>query len=99
MPKGYLGSRTTDSATWLRTPKNRTRPAAHRRAAEARSRTVADGPQLKQPAKDAADCARQQQHTTQPGSGQGSGQTNLHEPLAPLDSYPDELARPAGTSP
>ncbi|SCF67279.1 hypothetical protein [Streptomyces sp. Ncost-T10-10d] len=74
MPEEYLEGRTTDPATWLHTPKNLARLAAFTQAAEARSRIVADGPQPKQPAKDAADPARQQQHhTTQPDQGRGAG--------------------------
>ncbi|MCG7525163.1 relaxase domain-containing protein [Streptomyces sp. OfavH-34-F] len=74
MPEEYLEGRTTDPATWLHTPKNLARLAAFTQAAEARSRLVADGPQPKQPAKDADDPARQQQHhTTQPDQGRGAG--------------------------
>ncbi|WP_181509307.1 MULTISPECIES: hypothetical protein [unclassified Streptomyces] len=41
MPVEYLEGRTTDPATWLRTPKNLERLAAHGRAAEARRRSGA----------------------------------------------------------
>ncbi|MFJ1839438.1 MULTISPECIES: MobF family relaxase [unclassified Streptomyces] len=74
MPEAYLEGRTTDPATWLHTPKNLARLAAFTQAAEARGRIIADGPQPKQPAKDADDPARQQQHhTTQPDQGRGAG--------------------------
>ncbi|MFC9622084.1 hypothetical protein ACFTXM_19520 [Streptomyces sp. NPDC056930] len=74
MPEEYLEGRTTAPATWLHTPKNLARLAAFTQAAEARSRIVADGQQPKQPAKDVADPARQQQHhTTQPDPGKGAG--------------------------
>ncbi|MFF9352744.1 MobF family relaxase [Streptomyces sp. NPDC014734] len=66
MPEEYQQGRTTDPATWLHTPKNLARLAVLTQAAEARSRIVAGGPQPKQPAKEAADPARQQHHTTQP---------------------------------
>ncbi|MFD5000054.1 MobF family relaxase [Streptomyces buecherae] len=73
MPEEYLEGRTTDPATWLRTPKNLARLAAFTQAAEAR--IVADEPQPKQPVKNANDPARQQQHhTTQPEQGRGTGQ-------------------------
>ncbi|MFJ4745633.1 MobF family relaxase [Streptomyces sp. NPDC088775] len=74
MPEAYLEGRTTDPATWLHTPKNLARLAAFTQAAEARGRIIADGPQPKQPAKDADDPARQQQHhTMQPDQGRGAG--------------------------
>lgn len=74
MPEEYLEGRTTDPATWLHTPKNLARLAAFTQAAEARARIVADGPQPQQPAKDADDPARQQQHhTAQPEQGRGAG--------------------------
>ncbi|MGW2183979.1 hypothetical protein ACWCXX_39625, partial [Streptomyces sp. NPDC001732] len=64
---------TTDPATWLHTPQNLARLAALTQAADARSRIVAGGQQPKQPTKDAADPARQQQRTTQPDQGRGAG--------------------------
>ncbi|WP_189554739.1 MobF family relaxase [Streptomyces lavendofoliae] len=74
MPEEYLEGRTTDPATWLRTPQNLARLAALTKAAEARSRTIVDGPQPQQPAADAADPASQQQHhTTRPDQGRGAG--------------------------
>lgn len=75
MPEEYLGGRTTDAATWLRTPKNLERLAAFTRAADARRRAYED----KKPpaAPDApADGHRQeheQQQHQQPGHGQGQG--------------------------
>ncbi|MFB7745410.1 MobF family relaxase [Streptomyces sp. NPDC056132] len=73
MPEVYLEGRTTDPATWLYTPKNLALLAAFTQASEARSRLIAEGAQPKQPAKDAADPARQQQHPTQPDQGRGAG--------------------------
>ncbi|WP_030592938.1 MobF family relaxase [Streptomyces anulatus] len=74
MPEEYLEGRTTDPATWLYTPKNLARLAAFTVASEARSRIIADRSQPKQPAEEAADPARQQQHhTTQPDQGRGPG--------------------------
>ncbi|MFF3129254.1 MobF family relaxase [Streptomyces sp. NPDC057908] len=70
MPEEYLEGRTTDPATWLRTPQNLDRLAALTKAAEARGRTIADG---QRPTADAADHARHQQHTTQPDQGRGAG--------------------------
>ncbi|MFH9426296.1 MobF family relaxase [Streptomyces sp. NPDC017529] len=77
MPEEYLEGRTSDPATWLYTPKNLARLAAHTKAAEARSRIVADGPQPQQPTADAADPASQQQHhhTPRPDQGRGAGRT------------------------
>ncbi|MGP3632429.1 MobF family relaxase [Streptomyces sp. 24-1644] len=74
MPEEYLEGRTTDPETWLYTPKNLALLAAFTAASEARSRIIADRSQPKQPAEEAADPARQQQHhTTQPDQGRGAG--------------------------
>ncbi|MFI5621724.1 hypothetical protein [Streptomyces sp. NPDC051567] len=74
MPEEYLEGRTTDPETWLYTPKNLARLAAFTAASEARGRIIADRSQPKQPAEEAADPARQQQHhTTQPDQGRGAG--------------------------
>ncbi|OKK05326.1 hypothetical protein AMK09_37785 [Streptomyces sp. CB02488] len=70
MPEEYLEGRTTDPATWLNTPKNLALLAALTKASEARSRTIADGPQPQQPA--APDPASQRQHHTPPDQGRGS---------------------------
>ncbi|MEU6310780.1 hypothetical protein [Streptomyces sp. NPDC047014] len=43
MPEPYLEGRTTDPATWLRTPENLERLAALTRAANARRRALEDG--------------------------------------------------------
>ncbi|MFE3830861.1 relaxase domain-containing protein [Streptomyces sp. NPDC059092] len=74
MPKEYLEGRTTDPATWMRTPENLDRLAAVTRAANARRRAIEDG-EIPAPAADTAgpvDRRRQehQQHQ-QPGPGQG----------------------------
>ncbi|MGW5067144.1 MobF family relaxase [Streptomyces cyaneofuscatus] len=73
MPEEYLDGRTTDPATWLYTPKNLALLAAFTQASEARARLIADGAQPKQPAKDAADPARQRQHPEQPDQRRGAG--------------------------
>lgn len=73
MPEEYLEGRTTDPATWLHTPKYLARLAALTKAAEARGRMIADGPQPKQPTTDAADPASQQHHTPQHEQGKGAG--------------------------
>ncbi|MFE8950654.1 MobF family relaxase [Streptomyces sp. NPDC007856] len=70
MPQEYLEGRTTDPATWMRTPKNLERLAALTRAADARRREI-EGREL--PAVDPADPHRQEherQHQ-RPGPGQG----------------------------
>ncbi|MFF7365405.1 MobF family relaxase [Streptomyces sp. NPDC008125] len=74
MPEEYLEGRTTAPETWLQTPKNLARLAALTKATEARSRIIADGPQPKPSAKDAADPARRQEHhTPQPDQGSRPG--------------------------
>ncbi|MEU5115056.1 hypothetical protein AB0G64_26555 [Streptomyces longwoodensis] len=50
MPEEYLEGRTTDPATWLRTPKNLDRLAAFIRAADTRRRAMKDRPKPEQPA-------------------------------------------------
>ncbi|MEV6549284.1 hypothetical protein AB0M57_11285 [Streptomyces sp. NPDC051597] len=75
MPEEYLEGRTTDPATWLRTPKNLDRLAAYARAAETRRRAMED---RKAPAADPAgpvDGRRQEreQQCQQPDPGQGQG--------------------------
>ncbi|EMF56507.1 MULTISPECIES: hypothetical protein [Streptomyces] len=77
MPQEYLEGRTTDPATWLRTPQNLERLAAFTRAAKARRRAIEDRevpPSAADPV-DPVDQRRQeheQQHQ-QPGPGQGQG--------------------------
>ncbi|MER5200471.1 MobF family relaxase [Streptomyces sp. NPDC002755] len=74
MPEEYLGGRTTDAATWLRTPKNLERLAAFTRAADARRRAYED---KKSPvAPDAPADGHRQEHEQQhqqPGHGQSPG--------------------------
>ncbi|MEV5493636.1 hypothetical protein AB0L47_37705 [Streptomyces bobili] len=75
MPEEYLEGRTTDPATWLRTPKNLDRLAAFTRAADTRRRVIED---RKAPAADPAspvDQRRQEheQQRQQPDPGQGQG--------------------------
>ncbi|KND39694.1 MobF family relaxase [Streptomyces stelliscabiei] len=79
MPEEYLEGRTTDPATWMRTPKNLERFAAITRAADARRRAFED-PELPAPAIPAipaADPRRQEHeqhhHTAQPDQGRGTG--------------------------
>ncbi|MEU9439091.1 hypothetical protein [Streptomyces sp. NPDC048252] len=42
MPEEYLGSRTTDPATWMHTPENLKRPAAFTGEEDARRRALAE---------------------------------------------------------
>ena len=77
MPEAYLEGRTTDPATWMRTPKNLERFAAFTHAADARRRAIEEG---EVPAPDAdpagpVDRRRQEheQQRRQPGPGQGQG--------------------------
>ncbi|MEU9617017.1 MobF family relaxase [Streptomyces sp. NPDC048209] len=75
LPEEYLEGRTTDPATWLRTPENLDRLAAITRAANARRRAIEDG---QTPAADLAIPVdrhrqeREQQHR-QPGQDHGPG--------------------------
>ncbi|MET7686313.1 hypothetical protein [Streptomyces sp. NPDC005423] len=75
MPE-LLEGRTTDPATWMRTPKNLERFAAITRAADARRRENEDR-EVPAPATPSADSRRQeheqQHHTTQPDEGRGAG--------------------------
>ncbi|MFB7082590.1 MobF family relaxase [Streptomyces sp. NPDC056308] len=77
MPQEHLEGRTTDPATWMRTPESLERLAAFTRAANARRRAIEDG-EIPAPVADPAgpvDRRRQeheQQHQ-QPGPGQGQG--------------------------
>ncbi|MFC7818702.1 MobF family relaxase [Streptomyces sp. NPDC057367] len=74
MPEEYLGGRTTDAGTWLRTPKNLERLAAFTRAADARRRTYEDTKPSAAP--DAPVDGRRQEHEQQhrhPGHGLGPG--------------------------
>ncbi|MEE1943271.1 MobF family relaxase [Streptomyces sp. TRM 70361] len=75
MPDEYLGGRTTDPATWLRTQENLERLAAFTRTANARRRAM-EGREV--PAADPASPVdqRRQEHEQQhrqPGQGQGQG--------------------------
>ncbi|MGW5679326.1 MobF family relaxase [Streptomyces sp. NPDC003860] len=75
MPEEYLEGRTTDAATWMRTPKNLERFAAFTRAANARRSAYENQKPPAAPDAPAADGRRQeheQQHQ-QPGHGQGQG--------------------------
>ncbi len=79
MPEEHREGRTTETARWLHTPKNLARLAAFTKAAEARARTVGEGQQPEQSAKDAGDAARHQHHTTQPDQGKGGGDRHRQE--------------------
>ncbi|MEW2267038.1 hypothetical protein ACGF5T_35105 [Streptomyces sp. NPDC047853] len=75
MPEEYLEGRTTDAATWLRTPRNLDRLAAFTRAADTRRRAIED---RKAPAADPANPVYQrrqdhEQQRQQPDLGQGQG--------------------------
>ncbi|MER6160824.1 hypothetical protein ABT147_35760 [Streptomyces sp. NPDC001868] len=72
MPQEYLEGRTTDTATWRRTPENLERLAAFTRAANARRRAIADRPKHEQPA-DVVKPADQQHPTDRPDQGRGVG--------------------------
>ncbi|MGW1902248.1 MobF family relaxase [Streptomyces hirsutus] len=74
MPE-LLEGRTTDPATWMRTPENLNRFAAWKREADARRRAVADHQQLEQPERQApaADPGSQQHHTAQADQGREAG--------------------------
>uniref|UniRef100_UPI003F498997 MobF family relaxase n=1 Tax=Streptomyces achromogenes TaxID=67255 RepID=UPI003F498997 len=74
MPEEYLGGRTTDAGTWLRTPKNLERLAAFTRAADARRRAYEDTnfPAAPDAPADGHRQEHEQQHR-QPGHGQGPG--------------------------
>ncbi|MEV7526713.1 hypothetical protein [Streptomyces sp. NPDC091371] len=71
MPEEYLEGRTTDPATWLRTPENIARLAALTQGAAAR-RPIED---RELPAARPASRRRQEreQQRQQPGPGQGQG--------------------------
>ncbi|MGX1762069.1 hypothetical protein ACWIG5_35050 [Streptomyces lydicus] len=70
MPE-QLEGRTTDPATWMRSPENLARFAAYKRDADARRRVVADRPHPEQ-STDAASSADQRQHAG-PDQGRGVG--------------------------
>lgn len=77
MPQEYLEGRTTDPATWMRTPENLDRLAAFTREANARRRAIEDR-EAPAPAADPASPVdqRRQEHEQQhqqPGPGQGQG--------------------------
>ncbi|MFI9019157.1 MobF family relaxase [Streptomyces griseus] len=74
MPDVYLEGRTTDPATWLRTPENLDRLAAITRAANARRRAIANG---RTPAADPGHPAERhrQEHEQQRPPGQDQGQS------------------------
>jgi conjugative relaxase-like TrwC/TraI family protein len=69
MPE-LLEGRTTDPATWMRTPENLARFAAFKREADARRRAIADQDREQKPA--ASEPGSQQQHQ-QPGPERGHG--------------------------
>ncbi|MEH6374161.1 hypothetical protein V7793_07445 [Streptomyces sp. KLMMK] len=71
LPQEYLEGRTTDPATWMRTPENLERFAAFTRAANTRRRAIADRPKPEQPA-DVVKPA-DQQHTNRLDQGREVG--------------------------
>ncbi|MFE5947880.1 hypothetical protein [Streptomyces sp. NPDC056480] len=73
MPEEYLGGRTTDPATWLRTPENLERLAAFTRVADARRRAIEDRAKPEQPADVVKPTDHQQHHRDRPGQGRGAG--------------------------
>lgn len=70
MPQEYLQGRTTDPATWLRTPENLARLAAFTREADARRRTITDRQQPARPTDSAGPA--DQQRTPRPGQGRSA---------------------------
>ncbi|MEU2556837.1 MobF family relaxase [Streptomyces sp. NPDC013313] len=73
MPEEYLGGRTTDPATWLRTPENLERLAAFTRVANARRRVFEGRPKPEQSADVVKPADQQQHHTDQPDHDRGAG--------------------------
>ncbi|MFF7189609.1 MobF family relaxase [Streptomyces sp. NPDC008222] len=73
MPEEYLEGRTTDPATWLRTPENLERLAAFTRTANARRRAFEARPKPEQPADVVKPADQQQHHTNRPDHGRGAG--------------------------
>ncbi|MFH9298884.1 MobF family relaxase [Streptomyces sp. NPDC017520] len=74
MPDAYLEGRTTDPATWLRTPENLDRLAAITREANARRRAIANGRNPAAAPGPPADRHRQEhEQQRQPGQDQGQG--------------------------
>jgi conjugative relaxase-like TrwC/TraI family protein len=75
MPEEYLQGRTTDPATWVRTPENLDRLAAFTREATTRRRDIAERG-LPAPATDPVDLHRQEQEQQRqhPGDGPAPGQ-------------------------
>lgn len=73
MPEEHLEGRTTDPATWLRTPENLERLAAFTRTANARRRALEGRPKPEQPADVVKPADQQQHHTNRPDHGRGAG--------------------------
>ncbi|MCF3180031.1 relaxase domain-containing protein [Streptomyces polychromogenes] len=73
MPEEYLEGRTTDAATWLRTPKNLDRLAAFTRAADERRRAYEDRKPPAAPDAPADDRRQEHEQHQQPGHGHGPG--------------------------
>ncbi|GAA1149117.1 MobF family relaxase [Streptomyces javensis] len=71
MPE-HLEGRTTDPASWLRTPENLSRLAAFTREADARRRAIADRQQPERPAAADRPTNQQQHHTPRPDQGRGA---------------------------
>lgn len=70
MPEEYLEGRTTDPATWMRTPENLARFAAFEREANA-SRRAVENHEFPAPAADSAAPHHQEHQRQQPGQGRG----------------------------
>ncbi|WJY43187.1 MobF family relaxase (plasmid) [Streptomyces sp. P9-2B-2] len=71
MPE-QLEGRTTDPATWMRSPESLARFAAYKRDADARRRAVADRPHPEQPTDAASSADQRQHHTPRPDQGRGA---------------------------
>lgn len=69
----YLGARTTDPATWLRTPDNLERLAVFTRAANARRRAFEVRPKPEQSADVVKPADQRQHHANRPGHGGRAG--------------------------
>lgn len=73
MPEEHLEGRTTDPATWLRTPENLERLAVFTRTANARRRAFEARPKPEQPADVVKPADQQQHHTNRPDHDGGAG--------------------------
>ncbi|MEV5604562.1 hypothetical protein AB0L33_24275 [Streptomyces sp. NPDC052299] len=73
MPEEYLAGRTTDPATWLRTPKNLDRLAAYTQAASICRRAMEDRLKPGQPADGIKPTGQQHHQANRSGQGRRAG--------------------------